>query len=75
MSESPSDKHNRLARDFVMTAGKETESYSELLVVVESTMLASLQLLTKLYGKSPAHASIFMEAALQRATERFSEGR
>ena len=70
---TPIDTHNRLARDFVMMAGKETDTHAELMVVIESTMLASLQLLTKLYGKSPAHASVFMEAALQRATERFSE--
>ena len=29
---------------------------------------------TKLYGKSPSHASTFMEAALQCATERFAVG-
>lgn len=72
MTDSPSEIHNRLAREFVMKAGKETESQAELMVVIESTMLASLQLLTRLYQQSPSHASIFMESALQRATERFA---
>lgn len=71
---SPSDIHNQLAREFIMKAGTETHSHAELMVVVETTMLASLQLMTKLYGKKPGDASIFMEAALQRATERFAEG-
>ena len=75
MTATPIDTHNRLARDFVMMAGKETDTQAELMVVIETTMLASLQLLTRLYGQSPAHASIFMEAALQRATERFAGGR
>jgi hypothetical protein len=73
MAETPSEKHNRLARDFVMQAGGQTHSHSELMVVIESTMLAALMLMTKLYGKKPSDASIFMEAALQRATERFAE--
>lgn len=74
MSETPSDTHNRLAREFVMMAGTQTHSRSELLVVVESTMLAALNLLVKLYGESPDHASIYLESALHAATERFAEG-
>ncbi len=74
MAETPHEVHNRLAVEFVMKAGRETDSHAELMVVIESTMLASLKLMTALYGKSPSHASTFMEAALQRATERFSEG-
>lgn len=73
MTETPSETHNRLAREFVMMAGHQTASQAELMVVIESTMLASLKLLTALYEQSPSHASTFMEAALQRATERFSE--
>lgn len=68
---NPADTHSRLAREFVMMAGHQTQSQAELMVVIETTMLASLKLLTALYGQSPAHASIFMEAALQRATERY----
>lgn len=69
-----SETHNRLAKEFVTMAGTQTQDRDELLVVVESTMLASLQLLVRLYGVKPDHASIFMEAALQAATERFAEG-
>jgi len=74
MSESPSEKHNRLSREFVMMAGTETKSYSELLVVAESTMLATMMLLVKLYGIQPTHASTYLESALHEATKRYSEG-
>jgi hypothetical protein len=70
---SDSETHNRLAKEFVMMAGQQTHSQEELLVVVESMMLASLHLLTKLYRVQPSHASVFLEAALNRATERYSE--
>lgn len=56
-----------------MMAGKETKTESDLLVVVESTMLAALLLMVRQHGRKPAHASILLEAALQRATERFAE--
>lgn len=71
---SASDTHNQLARDFVAMAGTKTHSRDELLVVVESAMLASMHLLVRMYGAKPAHASILLEAALQNATERFSAG-
>jgi hypothetical protein len=75
MSETSSEVHNRLARDFVTLAGTQTHSREELLVVIESAMLASLHLMVKLHGAKPTHASTLLEAALQNATERFSEGR
>jgi len=74
MAETPSEVHNRLARDFVMMAGTQTHSREELLVVVESAMLASLQLMVKMHGAKPAHASTLLESALQNATERFAKG-
>lgn len=74
MAETPSETHNRLARDFVMMAGAQTHSRDDLLVVIESTMLATMQIMVKLHGAKPAHASALLEAALQNATERFSEG-
>lgn len=67
------DTHNQLARDFVAMAGTKTNNQDELLVVVESAILASMHLLVRMYGTKPEHASILMEAALQNATERFSE--
>lgn len=74
MTEAPSDTHNRLAREFVMMAGKETETYSELLVVTESAILATMHLLVTMHGIKPAQASIYLEAALQAATQRFATG-
>lgn len=66
------DRHNQLATEFVQTAGRNTSTDAELMVVVESTLLASMLLLVKLYGMAPPHASMMMEAALQNATERFA---
>lgn len=65
-------QHNKLAVEFVMMAGKNTNSHAELMVVIESTMLASINLMTAIYEIPPSHASVYMEAALQRATERFA---
>ena len=73
MAETPYETHNRLAREFVMMAGKQTSNSDELMVVVESTLLAAMNLLVRVHGVKPAHASIFMESALQAATERFAE--
>ncbi|ORE90973.1 hypothetical protein [Aurantimonas sp. 22II-16-19i] len=70
---SASDKHNRLAHDFVQRAGRETRSSSELLVVVESMILAAYLLLTRLYDLRPDVADGLVEAARQRAFERFVE--
>lgn len=69
-----SDVHNRLAREFVTMAGTQTNSKDELLVVVESAILASMHLLVKMHGVKPTDASIYLEAALQTATERFAKG-
>lgn len=73
MSQHASETHNRLAKEFVTMAGTQTSSTAELMVVVESALLASMHLLVRLYGVKPGDASIYMEAALNRATERYSE--
>lgn len=70
---TPHEKHNELAKQFVTMAGTQTKSQDELLVVVESALLASMHLLVRLYGAKPRNASILLEAALQNATERFSK--
>jgi len=67
------ETHNRLAREFVQMAGNQTHSHEELMVLAESVMLATMTLLVRLYRIAPTHASLYMEAALQAATERFSE--
>jgi len=72
---SASENHNRLAREFVQLVGTETHSGPELMVVMESAMLGTMLLLVRLYGVKPTDASIYLEAALQRATERYSEGK
>jgi hypothetical protein len=69
---TPSERHNKLAAEFVQMAGRNTANGAELMVVVESTMLASLLLLVKAYDTSPSAASAMMEAALHAATERFA---
>ena len=71
--ESPSEKHNRLATEFVMMAGRETSDQSELILLVESAITASMLLLVRQHGLKPNHASTFIESAVQNATERFSK--
>lgn len=71
--ETPYDTHNRLAKEFVQMAGRQTRTVGELMIVVESSILASMHLLVRMHGVSPKHASVFLEAALQAATERFAE--
>lgn len=73
MAETPYETHNRLANEFVMMAGKQTETPEQLMVVVETTMLAALSLLVRVHGVEPAHALVYLEAALHAATERFAE--
>lgn len=73
MPESTSERHNRLGREFVLKAGKETSSSSEFMVVMESALMAAMLILTRLYGVSPAASSSLLESALQVATERFAE--
>lgn len=67
-----SDVHNKLARDFVMEVGRKTNTEAELMVVVESVMLAAMLLLVRQHGVRPSTASAYMEAALHAATERFA---
>ena len=69
---TPSEIHNKLAAEFVLMAGTETKSREELMVVVDSTMLAAMHLLVRRHSVSPTHASDYMEAALQASTERFT---
>jgi hypothetical protein len=71
--ETPSEKHNRLAREFVMMAGRETRDQAELMVLVESAITASMLLLVRQHSLNPSHASTFIESAVQNATERFSQ--
>lgn len=70
---SARDKHNELTRDFVFKVGRETTSFSEVMVVLESTILASMLLMQKAHGVAPSTCSELIESAVHRATERFTE--
>lgn len=65
-------KHDKLARDFVMNVVRETESYSDLMVVVESSILATLMVLNRQYDFSRQHSVEMVEVAIQQATARFA---
>lgn len=66
------DKHNDLAREFLMKVVRETKSHSELMVVVETILLASMKVTTGLYGFAPPVAVEMVEIAVQQATDRFA---
>jgi len=70
---SASDNHNQLTKEVVGLLGNRTKTMAEMMVVTESVILAVLLLLVRLYGQKPSAASVLMETALQRATERFSK--
>lgn len=70
---TPSDKHNDLAREFVMKVAGETRTHSEMMVVVESVILATMLVTTRRDGFAPKQAAEFVESAVQAATERFVE--
>lgn len=66
------DKHNELAREFVMKVVAETKSQSELMVVMESAVLAAMLVSKQAYGLAPAACVEMIEMAVQQATDRFS---
>ena len=53
----PSEIHNKLAAEFVLMAGTETKSREELMVVVDSTMLAAMHLSHRGRCSSPGERS------------------
>lgn len=72
MSFNKSEKHNQLAQEFVQKVGRETDTMPELMVVTESLILSSMLMLIRVHGFAPSAASMIMESALQRATERLA---
>ena len=64
--------HNALTREFVELAGRETKSAAELMVVLESVITASMLLAARLHHPPPHVAAGMVEAAIQRAIERFA---
>jgi hypothetical protein len=69
---TPAERHNALAREFVELAGRETRNFVDLMVVVESTLLAAMLLNTRLHGLQPHVSTGLVEAAVLRAIERFT---
>ncbi len=67
-----SETHNRLAREFVMKIGGQTKTHAELMVVIESVVLASMVLSYRLYGVSKYASAEMIEEAINRAIERFT---
>ena len=67
------DGHNELAREFLMKVVRETKSHSELMVVVETILVAAMKVTTGLYGFKPPAAVEFVEMAVQQATDRFAK--
>lgn len=69
----PHEKHNALVAEFVRKAGRDTDSSGELMVVIESVIVAGMLLNTHAYGVEPATACALVEVAVQQATERFTK--
>ena len=69
---SAANRHDALVRGIIRQMGSGTKSSSELMVVVESILTGAMMLNAKLYGAKPHVASGLVEAAVQRAIERFS---
>ncbi|MDY8108303.1 hypothetical protein U0C82_03950 [Fulvimarina sp. 2208YS6-2-32] len=65
--------HNELARKFVMDVASQVKTEAEMMVVVESTLLAAMLVMTKGFNAKPGTSVGMIEAAVQRATERFTE--
>lgn len=65
------EKHNQLARGFVLTVASETSDYAETLVVIESVILATMLVLQERDGFSPSESTEMVEAVVQAAIERF----
>lgn len=69
---STSDRHNALATEFVTKVLRQTESHGELMVVVESVLLAAMLGANRLYGVAPGTSVEMVEMAVQQATERLA---
>lgn len=66
------DKHNELAREFIMKVAGQTSGLPDMMVVVESCLLAAMLVLHRRDGMTKANAAEMIEAAVQQAMERLS---
>ncbi len=64
-----------MAQEFVLNVVAQTKSHSELMVVIESAIFATMLVSQRVYRLSPAAGVEMVEAAIQRATERFAAQR
>lgn len=69
---SAAQRHNELAREFIMKVAGNTGSHAEMMVVIESVLFGSMLIMQRQYGFTPAITVEFIEAALLQATERFA---
>lgn len=69
-----SERHNRLATEFVQKVVREAGGFPEMMVVVESMLLASMAALNRIHGCDPATSVALIDEAVQSATERFAKG-
>ncbi len=68
-------RHDLLAREFITKVAGKTESFSELMVVVESSLFGTLMIMEKLHGFKPSHSVEMVEAAVLQAVERYTARR
>lgn len=66
MSETPSDRHNRIAPQLVRDLLRGTDSESEACVVLESLILGVM----RFYRPKPAQAAEFLDAITERVIGR-----
>ncbi len=69
---TPSERHNELTREFVTKIARETKSAAEMCVILESTILGSMLVCSNVYRMKPAVSAGLIEAAVQRAIERYT---
>jgi hypothetical protein len=69
---TPTEKHNALARDFVMRVASETKTDSDMMVVVESSLFAAMLILQRQHGVKPIICTEMVDMAVQQAMERFA---
>ena len=70
---SKADTHNRLSHEFVMKVVSTTNNHSEMMVVIESAILAAMLVSERVYRIPPAGCVEMVEMAIQQATDRFTE--
>lgn len=73
MNKSSADLHNEMVTEFVMKIGREATSFAEIMVIVESFLLATMLVNARVHKCPPAVAAGLAEAAIHSAIERFAK--